>query len=139
MKPLALPLSALLARALPVDERFDLVVPVPLHWRKQWRRGFNQSELLARHLAKRRGIPAVNALRRKRHTAVQAGLALAGRRRNVAGAFEVRGDMNLSGKRILLVDDVMTTGATAAACASKLKQAGAQSVSLITLARVDRR
>ena len=75
----------------------------------------------------------------KRSTAVQARLASAGRRRNVAGAFEIRAKAAVAGKRILLIDDVMTTGATASACASVLKRAGAQSVSLVTLARVDRR
>jgi ComF family protein len=143
MKPLAGRLAECMERALAVDAGFDAVVAVPLHWRKQWNRGFNQSELLARHIAKRRGIPVLAALRRRRSTAVQAGLAIAGRRRNVAGAFTLRSggkaEAALAGKRILLIDDVMTTGATASACASVLKRAGAKSVSLLTLARVDRR
>ena len=143
MKPLARPLAAYLERAIPVDEHFDAIVAVPLHWRKRWSRGFNQAELLARHVAKHRGIPVLNALRRKRATATQAGLANAGRRRNVAGAFVVRAgtkpDPRLAGKKILLIDDVMTTGATASACASALKRGGATSISLVTLARVDRR
>jgi ComF family protein len=143
MKPLARPLAAYLERAIQVDEHFDAVVPVPLHWRKQWSRGFNQAELLARYVAKHRGIPVLNALRRRRPTATQAGLAVAGRRRNVAGAFVLRTktklDPRLAGKKILLIDDVMTTGATASACASALKRGGAGSISLLTLARVDRR
>lgn len=143
MKPLARPLAAFMERALATDERFDAIVPVPLHWRKQWHRGFNQSDLLARHIAGKRGIPVLRALRRKRGTATQAGLASAGRRRNVVGAFvlrsRVKADPRLLGKRILLIDDVMTTGATASVCASVLKRGGAKSVSLLTLARVDRR
>jgi ComF family protein len=143
MKPLARPLAAYLERAISVDEHFDAVVPVPLHWRKQWSRGFNQAELLARCVAKHRGIPVWDALRRKRATATQAGLANAGRRRNVAGAFTVKGNSRLArklaGKNILLIDDVMTTGATASACAAALKRGGANSISLLTLARVDRR
>jgi ComF family protein len=143
MKPLARPLAAYLERAIPVDEHFDAVVPVPLYWRRQWSRGFNQAELLGRLVAKRRGIPVWNALRRKRATATQAGLANAGRRRNVAGAFVVKGNPGfaekLAGKKILLIDDVMTTGATASACAVALKRGGARSISLLTLARVDRR
>lgn len=139
MKPLARPLARFLERAIPVDQRFDLVMAVPLHWRKRWKRGFNQAELLARHVAKRRGVPLSDALCRKRATSVQASLAMAGRRRNVAGAFAVRSKDAVAGKRILLIDDVMTTGATASACASVLKRAGALSVSLVTLARVDRR
>jgi ComF family protein len=139
MKPLARPLAVYLEHAIAVDEAFDAVVPVPLYWRKQWSRGFNQAELLARHVAKRRGIPLWNALRRKRATETQAGLANAGRRRNVAGAFVLRNNAKLAGKKILLVDDVMTTGATASACAAALKRGGAKSISLLTLARVDRR
>jgi ComF family protein len=141
MKPLARPLAAYMERAISIDERFDAVVPVPLHWRRQWDRGFNQAELLARYIARRRGIPVLQALRRKRATETQAGLASAGRRRNVAGAFVLRSrpGARLEGGKILLIDDVMTTGATASACASALKRGGALSVSLLTLARVDRR
>jgi ComF family protein len=139
MTPLAKPLAAYLVRALPVDEHFDMIVPVPLHWRKRWRRGFNQSELLAREVSKRRGVPLGKALMRVRPTDVQAGLAMAGRRRNVTGAFAARPGADLKGKRVLLIDDVMTTGATASACAAALKRGGASSVSLLTLARVDRR
>jgi len=139
MRPLAGRLSRLLDRAFPVDERYDLIVPVPLHWHRRWRRGYNQAELLARGVAKRRRIPVVNALRRRKPTANQAGLTSAGRRRNMAGAFEARGAVELRSKRILLIDDVFTTGATASACARALKKAGAGSVSLLTLARADRR
>lgn len=139
MKPLSAPLAELLGRVIPPEEEFDAVVPVPLHWKKQWERGFNQSELLARRLAKQRHIPMLRALKRKRSTATQAGLASASRRRNVAGAFVVRGNAALAGKKLLLIDDVMTTGATASACAAALKRGGAKSVSLLTLARVDRR
>jgi ComF family protein len=139
MKPLAKELSAQLARALPRDQRFDIVVPMPLHWRRQWQRGFNQSELLARATARRSGIPMVNAVRRTRATATQAGLSHAKRRENVAGAFRVKNRRAVEGRRILLIDDVMTTGTTASACALALKRAGAKSVSLLALARVDRR
>ncbi|HWF10213.1 MAG TPA: ComF family protein [Bryobacteraceae bacterium] len=139
MKPLARPLGGFMNRALPAKECFDAVVPVPLYWRRQWSRGFNQAELLARQVAKRRGIPVLSALRRKRATDTQASLATAGRRRNVAGAFVARANVELTGKRILLIDDVMTTGATASACATALKRGGAKSISLLTVARVDRR
>ena len=139
MKPLARPLAGYLERAISIDDRFDAVVPVPLHWRKKMHRGFNQAELLAGHVAKHRGVPLLHALRRRRPTAVQASLAVAGRRRNVTGAFLFRPKADLAGKRILLIDDVMTTGATASACAVALKRGGAKSVSLLTLARVDRR
>jgi ComF family protein len=138
VKPLARPLSDLLATALPRDQRFDAVVAVPLHWRRRAARGFNQSELLAKSMAQRCGIPVMRPVRRQRATQVQAGLSNTNRRRNVAGAFTAKAGA-VNGLRILLVDDVMTTGATASACAQALKRAGARSVSLLTLARVDRR
>ena len=139
VKTLARPLADLLARALPLDERFDAVVPVPLHWRRRWSRGFNQSALLARALARRSGIPMIQALLRTRSTAVQAGLSNSSRRQNVVAAFSVRRAGALAGRRILLIDDVLTTGATAAACAVALKRAGAARVAVLTVARVDRR
>jgi ComF family protein len=142
IKTLARPLGALLAAALPRDERFDAVTPVPLHWRRQWQRGFNQSELLARAIARSRGIPFIGALKRVRPTLTQAGLSNTGRRQNVAAAFRLRGGpwaRPVEGQRILLIDDVMTTGSTAASCALALKRAGAVTVALLTVARVDRR
>ena len=139
MKPLGRNLGAYLASALPRDERFDLVVAMPLHWRREWQRGFNQSRLLAIEIARRCGIKVINAVRRTRATASQAGLSHAGRRKNVSGAFRARKRRGMQGRRVLLIDDVMTTGATASACARALKRAGAKSVTLLTLARVDRR
>jgi ComF family protein len=140
IRTLSQPLSDLLAAALPLDERFDAVTPVPLHWRRQWHRGFNQSELLARAIAHRRGIPVIRALRRAQPTRTQAGLSNTERRRNVAAAFRCGRDARkIAGQRILLIDDVMTTGATAASCARTLKQGGASRVVLLTVARVDRR
>ena len=141
VKTLADPLGDLLAAALPEDARFDAITAVPLHWRRRWQRGFNQSDLLARAVARRTGIPHIAMLRRVRATATQAGLSNSRRRRNVAAAFAPRrrAATLARGKKILLIDDVMTTGSTAAACARALKQAGAARVALLTLARVDRR
>jgi ComF family protein len=141
VKTLAEPLGGLLAEAMPRDERFDMVTAVPLYWRREWQRGFNQSQLLARALARRAGLAPVSLLKRVRSTAVQAGLNNSSRRRNVAGAFEPkrRACALAAGKRILLIDDVMTTGSTAASCALALKRAGAARVALMTVARVDRR
>ncbi|HXA65093.1 MAG TPA: ComF family protein, partial [Bryobacteraceae bacterium] len=124
---------------LPRDQEFDVIVPMPLHWRKRWQRGFNQSALLASEIGRRTNIPLRNVLRRIRPTATQAGLTNAKRRQNVSGAFHSRPRPSLHGQRVLLVDDVMTTGATAASCARALKMAGAKRVTLLTLARVDRR
>jgi ComF family protein len=139
VQTLATPLGCLLALALPRDQEFDVIVPMPLHWRKRWQRGFNQSALLASEIGRRTNVPVKNALRRIRSTATQAGLTNAKRRLNVSGAFRARKRPALTGKRVLLVDDVMTTGATAASCARALKIAGARQVTLLTLARVDRR
>ena len=140
VRPLAHPLADLLGAALPRDERFDAIVPVPLHWWRRWRRGFNQSALLAREMARRTGAPVVSALRRARATPPMAGLSGTDRRRSVRGAFLAgRAGKTLRGKNVLLVDDVMTTGSTAAACAQVLKGAGARRVALLTVARADRR
>ncbi len=139
VKTLVRPLAELLAAALPREEQWDAVVPVPLHWRRRWRRGFNQSELLARAVAGRRGIPLINALKRVRYTPTQTGLSNTGRRKNVAAAFTAVRRRSVSGRRILLVDDVMTTGSTAAACAVVLRRAGAARITLLTVARADRR
>lgn len=117
----------------------DVVVPVPLHWRRYMRRRFNQSALLANALAKSgamKSCPA--ALIRKRNTPSQGGLSAKGRRRNVQGVFAVRSrDADkISGKSVLLIDDVMTTGATVEACARVLLKAGAKEVCVLTLSRV---
>ncbi len=137
MKPIGKTLAGHLPRALPTDVSFDLVVPVPLDWRKYWKRGFNQAEVLARHVARRRGWKLRNALRRKYSHIHQASLSNQDRRANVERAFTA--SRSVAGLRVLLVDDVMTTGSTARACALALKRAGATSVTLLTLARVDRR
>lgn len=139
IQTLARPLGGFLGSSIPAGETFDAVVPMPLHWWRRWRRGFNQAELLAREVARRCGVDVVNAVHRAHATSSQAGLSHSKRRENVAGAFKVRRPERVRGLRVVLVDDVMTTGATANACAAALKRAGARRVTLLTLARVDRR
>jgi competence protein ComFC len=139
IQTLSEPLGRLLARALPREQHFDVIVPMPLHWYKRWQRGFNQAELLAREIGRRTHTPVWNALRRVRNTTSQAGLTSAKRRANVSGAFQAKRRSTLHGSRVLLIDDVITTGATAASCARALKRGGASQVTLLTLARVDRR
>ncbi len=139
MYPLANEFGRMMNLALPRDARVDLIVPMPLHWRRKWQRGFNQSELLARSLARRRNLQVRSAVRRKKPTPAQAGLTGAERRVNVAGAFEVNQPKHVEGRHVLLIDDVLTTGATASACARALKRAGARRVTVLTLARADRR
>jgi ComF family protein len=139
IRTLAGPLADRLVSACPLDQRFDAIVPMPLHWFRHWRRGYNQAALLAKELGRRRGFPMVRGVRRSRATPPQAGLSGARRRANVAGAFQPLRGRPLQGMRVLLVDDVFTTGATASACAGALKQAGASYVAVLTLARADRR
>lgn len=113
----------------------DLIVPVPLHRLRLWRRRFNQSAFLARNIAKSCGVPChTGLLLRVKRTRSQVGLHHNERRKNVARAFAVRGDV--AGKRIVLVDDVMTTGATATACAEMLRKAGAMRVDVLCFALV---
>jgi ComF family protein len=115
----------------------EVVVPVPLHWWRRLRRGYNQSEALARILAARLGLPCrPRWLRRTRPTPWQTDqTSPALRRENVRGAFGARPSRALGGKTILLVDDVMTTGSTASEAARALKAAGAGPVIAAVLAR----
>ena len=110
-----------------------------MHWRRRLTRGSNHAESLARALARRTGLPFADPVHRKKYTPAQAQVSRAERRRNVQGVFAVRRPFTVKGKRILLVDDVLTTGSTAGACAAALKKAGAAHVAVITIARVDRR
>jgi ComF family protein len=114
----------------------DVLVPVPLHRRRLRERGYNQSALLARELGKLTALPVVSdCLVRIRSAAPQARAATAAERRsNVAGAFTCC-DARLEGRRVLLIDDVATTGATLNACAGALKAAGTVSVWALVLAR----
>jgi predicted amidophosphoribosyltransferase len=107
----------------------------PLLWRRRWWRGYNQSESLARPLAARLGIPCRPSwLRRVRHTPEQKGQNVGAKLENVRGAFRARGS-GLVGRCVLLVDDVLTTGATAGEAARALRQAGARRVVVAVLAR----
>jgi ComF family protein len=135
---LAKPLGRMLADALPRERVYDLIVPMPMHWRRRWSRGFNQAELLARVIAGRLNLSVSGAVHRLKATPPQAGLTAAQRRANMSGAFAIRRPDLVRGKRILLVDDVLTTGATAGACARVLKRAGAAKVEVLTVARADR-
>jgi ComF family protein len=139
MESLGKPLGAFLRSGLPSDARFDLLVPMPLHGSRLRERGFNQAEVLAREVGSRRGLPVVMAAERSRATPHQSSLKGSERRRNVKGAFRVPDAALVRGKRVLLVDDVLTTGASANACALALKQAGASQVAVLALARADRR
>lgn len=129
-----------MARLIP-DKTDLLVAPVPLHRWRIWRRGYNQSALIARALCRREGLTlALGLLERKRATPILRGLGPAARAKAVRGAFAVPASRKaaLKGRNILLIDDIYTTGATANACAKALKRAGAGKVWLLCWARVAR-
>ena len=117
----------------------DVLIPVPLHWRRGWSRRYNQSGALARSIAGQSGVPvAVDTLRRVRPTQQQVGLSRADRARNVQGAFKVAADRTgqVHGRRVVLIDDVLTSGATVDACARALLRARAAQVDVLVFARV---
>jgi len=116
----------------------DLIVPVPLHASREGERGFNQAVVLARELARATKLPIdeyslVRRVHTERH---RAGMDARSRRDSVGGAFEVRRPEPIAGRRVLLIDDVFTTGATVSECAAVLKSAGAGDVFVLTVARV---
>jgi ComF family protein len=116
-----------------------LLVPVPLHRWRLWWRGFNQAALLAQALAKSSGAElAIDALQRVKPTAISKNMGRAARARNVRGVFRVQDRNRIRGRCVVLVDDVLTTGATADACARVLRRAGALSVHVLTFARAVR-
>ena len=113
----------------------DVVVPVPLHWLRRWSRGYDQARLIADAVADSLDAPVLPALKRVRWTAVQSTLDEADRQRNLNRAFDLRRRADVEGVDVLLVDDVLTTGATLDAAAAPLKKAGARKVHALTVAR----
>lgn len=122
-----------------VDDQWDALIPVPLFYWRWIRRGFNQSEELAKELSKHSGVPVWNALKRIKSTEVQARLSRAKRLENQRGAYSLRkgGDWRtkVKGAHLLIIDDVFTSGATTDACAKVLKRTGASKVCVLTVAR----
>ena len=117
----------------------DALVPVPLHWRRQWARRFNQSALLAAAISAASGVPvATEALRRVKPTAQQVGLTRTERAANIQGAFRVPAESKaaIAGRRFIVVDDVLTSGATVEGCVRALLRAGAANVDVLVFARV---
>ncbi|MBN2429934.1 MAG: ComF family protein [Acidobacteria bacterium] len=119
------------------DEEISLVTHVPLHWRRRMQRGFDQTELLARFLARRSGRRHMALLKRTRHTPPQSTLDPTRRTANIRGTFTCRAPQKCRDHTVLLVDDILTTGATVDECARILKEAGVARVLVLTLARVE--
>ena len=118
------------------SQKIDYLVPIPLHWRKRWQRAFNQSERLAKILSNATGIPLNRGwLKRVQPTPTQTRFTRVQRAENVRRAFSFRGKTRLNGEHLVLIDDVLTTGATASACAKVLVENGAGTVDVWTVAR----
>jgi ComF family protein len=125
--------------AADILEPDSLLIPVPLHWRRLLQRRYNQSALLTRALARETGLEVdTRVLKRVRATPSQGGRSARGRRRNVAGAFRIDGPERIEGRAIILVDDVLTKGATVSACVHQIRRARATRVDVVTLCRVVR-
>ena len=114
---------------------FSGIVPVPLHPARRRERGFNQARVLAETLARRTGVPVVEALQRIRYTSTQTRLDRVSRMENLRNAFRMRQSVGVSQLHLLLIDDVLTTGSTVDECARVLKDAGAASVRVVAVAR----
>ena len=139
-KKLAEPLGILLVRYLSCApglrmEEIDLIVPVPLHPRRHKQRKFNQAELLAKMVGKYYEVPVIPALARTKDTKPQFDLPREARFSNIKGAFKVADPKAVYNKRILLLDDIYTTGSTIAECSRALKIAGVRAVEVLTLSR----
>lgn len=120
-----------------IEDRPEILVPVPIHRRRLRERGYDQTLLLAKRLARLRGLPLDRSTRRRRHTVPQFGLDLAARRRNLRGAFSGEAARALRGRRILIIDDVMTTGTTVTELGRTIRSAAHPKwMGVLTLARV---
>lgn len=120
----------------PIEADKMVVTYVPMHWRRRWRRGFNQAELMARSLAKARGWPMVPLLKRTSWTPPQPSVIPSQREANVKQSFAVR-EVDLTGWQVVVVDDIKTSGATLGTCCKLLKDAGARSIQVAVAAVAD--
>lgn len=134
---IAASLAKLVLKKLQISKvtKDSIIVPVPLHWSRYWQRGFNQSELIAKIISKNLKLEYISALKRIKNTAQQMRLKRQGRLENLKDAFKIENPELISGKNILLVDDVATTGATLNECAKVLKRAGAKKVWGVVVAK----
>ncbi|HET8849236.1 MAG TPA: ComF family protein [Marinobacter sp.] len=132
-RPLLAGLAEHIRDTLPCEDRPDLLIPAPMHWQRRWSRGFNQAQDIAEHLGGHLDIPVASALlRRRKKVSAQRGLDRHQRLANLAGVFEVTGPVPA---RVAIIDDVVTTGATARRMAEVLRVAGARDIQVWALAR----
>lgn len=120
----------------PIEPDKMVVTYVPMHWRRRWRRGFNQAELMAKSLAKSRGWPMVPMIERAHWTPPQPSVIASQREANVKQSFDLR-DVDLDGWQVVVVDDIKTSGATLGTCCKLLKGAGARSIQVAVAAVAD--
>ena len=120
----------------PIEEDKVIVTYVPMHWRRRWRRGFNQAELMAKSVAKVRGWPMVPLLERTTWTPPQPSVIPSQREANVKQSFALR-KVDLTGYQVLLIDDIKTSGATLGTCCKQMKEAGARSIQVAVAAVAD--
>ncbi len=112
----------------------DMIVPVPITWRRRWHRGYNQSTAIARGVAQVTGLPVNDkALKRTHFSLSQTQLSVSERMSNVDDSFRIRSGKGIAGKHILIVDDIVTTGATVSACGKELEKAGAEKISVMSI------
>lgn len=131
---LALYMGELIAYAYPDLHMFDMIVPVPLHKLRLLERGYNQTECIAEGISKITGVPALKVLKKIRYTESQTHKSGAERRKNISSSFSIVDGAEIRGKYILLVDDVLTTGATISECALMLRAAGTAGISAASVA-----
>lgn len=116
-------------------EKYDIIIPVPIHRKRKLTRGYNQTELIARNIAKKhKELKYMNVLYKQKHTIPQSSLNKKQREENVKNSYQIR-DISLANKNVILFDDIYTTGATANECSRLLRQAGAKSVAVLTIAK----
>jgi ComF family protein len=119
----------------PILKQADAIIPIPLHPARQRERGYNQTELLGLELSRQTGIPIINALKRKKNTKSQTTLDPAKRRENMRGAFAVKDNSTIQNKKVILIDDVITSGATINSATQTLLNGGAKEVYGLVIAR----
>ena len=134
-KPIALCMVEKLLELNFIPEK-SLLIPIPLHKTRQRERGYNQSELICKFMSKFHAFPFDNSLiKRIRYTKTQTNLNAEERMRNVSGAFQIQNSKQLAGKAVILIDDVLTTGATANACAQEIRKLSPESIFVFTAAK----